>query len=66
MFYFEFDIKVIYLKDYIGAPGRLDIETPKIDFTRFVSDKENAIKDTVNDDELARRLLAASLGSDGR
>ena len=61
--HFVKNIKEVILKDYIGASGRFDIETFKVDFTRFVSDKENK----ANDDELARRMAgASSLGSDGR
>ena len=60
--HFEKNIKEVILKGYIGASGRFDIETFKIDFTKFVCDKENK----ANDDELARRMAGASLGSDGR
>jgi len=35
------NIKHVILKDYFGASGRFDIETFKIDFTKFVGNKKN-------------------------
>ena len=49
------NIKAVILKDYFGASGRFDIETFKIDFTRFISDKKN-------DSDLSARMAGASLG----
>jgi len=48
------NIKQVILKDYISGSGRFDIESLKIDFTKFITDKRN-------ESDLSSRMAGATV-----
>ena len=53
--YIEKNVKQILLKSYISSGGRFDVESLKIDLTKYVADKK-ALTD------VAEQMARASLG----